>query len=79
MDLETLYVARDRAYRSLRAGSLWPGAENLILVDAPAGAQRVWYLQPDAGARPYVTADWATAWRLYEAGAGQPRPLDVVG
>ncbi len=79
MLLETFYVGRQGAYRSVAAASACEPDDDVILIDAPAGANRLWRLDREGDHRPYVTADWAMAWKLAAADARRIRPLDVVG
>lgn len=79
MNLETFYVGRENAYRTVGAASQYEPDDEVILIDAPAGACRLWRLDGSREDRPYVTADWAMAWKLAACGARRIQPLDVVG
>ena len=79
MLLQTFYIGRDKAYRSVAAASAHETNEEIILIDAPAGANRLWRLDGRHQDRPYVTADWVMAWKLAAADARRIRALDVVG
>jgi hypothetical protein len=76
MLLETFYVGPDKAYRSAAAIGATDG---ITRIEAPAGARRLWRLEGEPATRPYVTADWAMAWKLYRAGARRISPLEVIG
>lgn len=78
MLLETFYVGRQAAYRSGAAASVHEPDDEVLLIDAPAGANRLWRLDSERDQRPYVTADWAMAWKLAAADARRIQPLEVV-
>jgi hypothetical protein len=79
MLLETFYVGRRQAYRSVAAAARHEPADEIIQIDAPAGANRLWRLDSRCDLRPYVTADWVIAWKLATADARRIQPLEVVG
>lgn len=79
MLLETFYVGRNQAYRCVATAARHEAADEIILIDAPVGANRLWRLDSRRDQRPYVTADWVMAWKLAAADARRIQPLDVVG
>ncbi|MEQ9642797.1 MAG: hypothetical protein RIM84_22430 [Alphaproteobacteria bacterium] len=78
MLLETFYIGRRGAYRSVAAASAHEPHDDVILIAAPAGSNRLWRLDSEGERRPYITADWAMAWKLASVGARRVRPLEVV-
>ena len=79
MLLETFYVGRRQAYRNVAVAARYEAANDIIRIDAPAGANRLWRLDSRQDLRPYVTADWAMAWKLATVDARRIQPLEIVG